>query len=135
MKQLLVLSGKGGTGKTTVASAFIRLANAMAYADCDVDAPNLHLIMEDVGVKRESDFYGMGKAVIDQTVCIQCGACKALCRFDSVIEENGFSIDPYACEGCGVCQAFVRLRPLPCKRGLMVNSCFIPEKRFFPRLN
>ncbi|MGD9474566.1 MAG: 4Fe-4S binding protein [Eubacteriaceae bacterium] len=106
MKQLLVLSGKGGTGKTTVASAFIRLANAMAYADCDVDAPNLHLIMEDVGVKRESDFYGMGKAVIDQTVCIQCGACKALCRFDSVIEENGFSIDPYACEGCGVCQAF-----------------------------
>ncbi|WKY47541.1 ATP-binding protein [Eubacteriaceae bacterium ES3] len=106
MKQLLVLSGKGGTGKTTVASAFIRLSKALAYADCDVDAPNLHLIMENEGQKKETDFYGMGKALIAQDICIKCGACKFLCRFDSVIEKDGFTIDPYACEGCGVCEAF-----------------------------
>ena len=66
MKQLLILSGKGGTGKTTIASAFIKLSNAKAYADCDVDAPNLHLVMNHLSKPKRTDFYGLPKAEVKQ---------------------------------------------------------------------
>ena len=103
MKQLLILSGKGGTGKTTVASAFIRLAEAKAYADCDVDAPNLHLITRWPTPPDESDYYGLPKAKIDPDVCIGCGRCQAHCRFGAINAEPDYEVDEYACEGCGVC--------------------------------
>ncbi len=105
MKQLLILSGKGGTGKTTIASAFIRLSDAKAYADCDVDAPNLHLIMAQNSMPEQSDYCGMPKAEIDVDKCVECGLCKANCRFDAISDENGFHVDSYACEGCAVCEA------------------------------
>lgn len=105
MKQLLILSGKGGTGKTTVASAFIKLLEAKAYADCDVDAPNLHLAVAQDTKPKESDFYGMDKAVINTDLCTNCGICKNNCRFDAIIvEDNQHKVDSYACEGCSVCQ-------------------------------
>jgi len=103
MKQLLILSGKGGTGKTTVASALIRLSGAKAYADCDVDAPNLHLIMEQQSFAENTDYYGMPKAVIDPDACRSCGICMSHCRFDAICFSGGYSVDQYACEGCGVC--------------------------------
>jgi Pyruvate/2-oxoacid:ferredoxin oxidoreductase delta subunit len=106
MKQLLILSGKGGTGKTTIASAFIKLSGAKIYADCDVDAPNLHLIMAQNIEPKRTDYFGMPKAEIDIDKCIECGLCKEKCRFDAISNENGFKVDPYACEGCGVCEAF-----------------------------
>jgi MinD superfamily P-loop ATPase len=105
LKQLLILSGKGGTGKTTVASAFIKLARAMAYADCDVDAPNLHLTLGRQGEPVVTDYFGMPKAVIDPAFCTACGQCLVHCRFGAVIQDGGMHIDPYACEGCGVCEA------------------------------
>lgn len=105
MKQLLILSGKGGTGKTTIASAFIRLSDAKAYADCDVDAPNLHLIMAQNAEPERTDYYGMPKAEIDADKCVEYGLCKVNCRFDAISDENGFKVDPFACEGCGVCEA------------------------------
>lgn len=105
MKQLLILSGKGGTGKTTVASAFIRLAKAGAYADCDVDAPNLHLVMNRSSEPRSSDYYGLPKAVIDPDLCIGCGRCLEHCRFGAIQAGDVFEVDKYACEGCGVCAA------------------------------
>lgn len=105
MKKLLILSGKGGTGKTTLASAFIKLANAKAYADCDVDAPNLHLIMDQSGEPIRTDFYGLPKAEINQDVCIQCGLCQQNCRFDAIQADEKYKVDDYACEGCGVCEA------------------------------
>ena len=105
MKQLLILSGKGGTGKTTIASAFIRLSGAKAYADCDVDAPNLHLILGQDSEPKRKDYFGMPKAEIDSDKCIACGLCKVNCRFYAVFEAEGFKIDPFACEGCGVCEA------------------------------
>lgn len=107
MKQLLILSGKGGTGKTTVAGAFIKLAEAKAYADCDVDAPNLHLIMRHKSDVKKTDYTGLPKAVIDPCLCRGCGLCMTNCRFDAIrySEENGYSVDFYACEGCGVCEA------------------------------
>ena len=107
MKQLLILSGKGGTGKTTVASAFIKLAKAKAYADCDVDAPNLHLIVNYKSDVKKTDYTGLPKAAIDPGHCKGCGICMANCRFDAIrySERNGYSVDLYACEGCSVCEA------------------------------
>ena len=105
MKQLLILSGKGGTGKTTIASAFIKLSGAKSYADCDIDAPNLHLIMAQNIEPKRTDYFGMPKAEIDIDKCIECGLCKENCRFDAISNENGFMVDPYACE-VAVCEAF-----------------------------
>ncbi len=105
MKQLLILSGKGGTGKTTIASAFIKLANAKSYADCDVDAPNLHLITEQSSQPRKTDYYGLPKAEINPELCIECDRCRQNCRFDSISVDKKYKVDPFACEGCGVCKA------------------------------
>jgi MinD superfamily P-loop ATPase len=104
VKKLLILSGKGGTGKTTTAAAFIRFSKAEAFADCDVDAPNLHLVTAMRTDPETSDYYGSQKAAIDQKLCIGCGACMEACRFEAV-EKRGlkYSINEYACEGCGVC--------------------------------
>lgn len=104
MKQLLILSGKGGTGKTTIASAFIKLANAKAYADCDVDAPNLHLISGWNSEPRKTDYYGLPKAEINTDLCIRCDQCRQNCRFDAIKAEPHYKVDHFACEGCGVCE-------------------------------
>jgi MinD superfamily P-loop ATPase len=101
MKQLLILSGKGGTGKTTIASAFIKLADARAYADCDVDAPNLHLITGWNAEPKKTDYYGLPKAEINSELCTRCDQCRENCRFDAIDEK--YKVDPFACEGCGVC--------------------------------
>jgi len=103
MKQLLILSGKGGTGKTTIASSFIELSNAKAYADCDVEAPNLHLLKHD-GEKLSKPYFGMKKALIDQDKCIQCGLCKDNCRFGAINYDGKYVIDEFGCEGCSVCE-------------------------------
>lgn len=105
MKRLLVLSGKGGTGKTTVSAAFIDFLQARAFADCDVDAPNLHLV---AGLKEEPErkaYFGSQKAVIDPAKCIACGNCFAHCRFGAIHrgEDGHCQVNQYACEGCGVC--------------------------------
>lgn len=105
MKQLLILSGKGGTGKTTIACAFIRLSGAKIYADCDVDAPNLHLIMGQSSEPERTDYYGLPKAEIDSEICILCGQCKETCGFDAVMNDPGYRVDAFSCEGCGVCAA------------------------------
>ena len=104
MKQLLILSGKGGTGKTTIASAFIRLSKAKAYADCDVDAPNLHLITEQSSAPRKADYYGLPKAEINTELCIECDLCIHSCRFGAISADKIYKVDPFACEGCGVCE-------------------------------
>ena len=107
MKKLLILSGKGGTGKTTVAAAFVSLAKARAFADCDVDAPNLHLVMHDLPVPAVKDYHGMGKAFVDEYKCISCGICISHCRFEAIgrSDNNAALVNPYACEGCGLCEA------------------------------
>ena len=106
MKQLLILSGKGGTGKTTIASAFITLSTPKAYGDCDVDAPNLHLVTDWNVEPKKSNYYGLDRAVIDDKLCCQCDLCRQNCRFDAIfIDSSGiYKVDPYACEGCSVCE-------------------------------
>lgn len=103
MKQLLILSGKGGTGKTTIASSLIKLSNTKAFADCDVDAPNLHLAMEQTLDPINTDFYGLDVARIDQDKCISCDLCRQNCRFDAINVDDGYLVDYFACEGCAVC--------------------------------
>lgn len=105
MKQLLILSGKGGTGKTTFAGAFIKLAEAKAYADCDVDAPNLHLTMGEMPEPTIKDYYGMDKACIDSELCNECDLCRIHCRFDAIKVKEHYEVDYFVCEGCALCEA------------------------------
>lgn len=118
MKQLLILSGKGGTGKTTIAGAFIKLAQAQGYADCDVDAPNLHLITDSFSAPTVEPYYGMDKAVIDQELCIACGICAEHCRFNAIDSLQGFHVIPYACEGCSVCQLVCPVNAIRLERAI-----------------
>ena len=103
MKQLVILSGKGGTGKTTVAASFIALAENRAFADCDVDAPNLHLIHAIGSKPLQEDFYGYRKAVMYKEYCTCCGICEKLCQFGAIRDGK---VNQYECEGCGVCEEF-----------------------------
>ncbi|MCP3941636.1 MAG: (4Fe-4S)-binding protein [Desulfobacteraceae bacterium] len=100
MKELIILSGKGGTGKTSITSAFASLAKNMVLCDADVDAADLHLILSP-DFKLSYDFKGGHEALINPEKCTQCGRCIELCRFDAV--KDSFEIDAIACEGCGVC--------------------------------
>lgn len=123
MKRLLILSGKGGTGKTTVSAALIRLSQAKAVADCDVDAPNLHLVMEQKAVPESFDFLGGEKASVDEEKCVGCGKCESLCRFGAIRLVSGkAAVSEYACEGCGVC-SYV------CPEGAVTLSADIAGKR------
>ena len=102
MKQLTILSGKGGTGKTTITASFAVLAKNAVLADCDVDAPDLHMLLHPEVIKTQ-EFKGSKIAVIDKTKCTNCGVCREKCRFDAITEA--IEVDPVACEGCGVCAA------------------------------
>jgi len=112
-RELVVISGKGGTGKTSVVASFAALADNAVVADCDVDAADLHLVLEPRIEKRET-FSGGSRARIKPGHCIACDICEELCRFDAIHYDgpgNGrvpktFQVDPIACEGCGVCAHF-----------------------------
>jgi MinD superfamily P-loop ATPase len=103
VKELVVISGKGGTGKTSLMAAFASLAENKVLCDADVDAADLHLLM-DPDIKERHDFQGGGIAIINPNKCTQCGLCQDLCRWDAVSEA--FEVDPIECEGCGVCVDF-----------------------------
>jgi MinD superfamily P-loop ATPase len=106
MKELVIISGKGGTGKTSVTGSFAALAQNAILADCDVDAADLHLLLKP-DIQETHDFFSGFEAVIRTDDCNGCGRCEELCRFDAVSYDGmHFSIDPFACEGCGVCVNF-----------------------------
>jgi len=113
MKELVIVSGKGGTGKTSLAASFAALAKRPVMADCDVDASNLHLVLAPA-IRQRNDFYSGHEAIIRPGDCIDCGVCLTACRFDAVFEADksihgaSYAVDPTACEGCGVC---IRLCP------------------------
>ncbi len=94
-----MLSGKGGTGKTTLVASFAALTQRIVVTDCDVDAPNLHLLMKPK-IMETQEFTGSRLATIDETKCTQCGKCEESCRFEAIKE---LAVDPVLCEGCGVC--------------------------------
>ena len=104
MKEIVVISGKGGTGKTSLTAAFAVLAGSdIVVADCDVDAADMHLLVEPDFAHQEAFFSGQ-LAVIDQSMCSACGECAAVCRFDAIPIINGqYIVDEISCEGCGYC--------------------------------
>ncbi len=104
LKQITVISGKGGTGKTTLVGSFAALAENKVIADCDVDAPDLHLLLHPEIIERE-EFKGLKVAVMDKTLCTECGTCEETCRFNAIAltEESGYAVNPARCEGCGAC--------------------------------
>lgn len=95
-----MISGKGGTGKTTLTASFAALARNNVIADCDVDAPDLHLLLHPQIVETQ-EFKGSKLACVDKAKCVRCGLCVVGCRFDALNED--FLVDPLLCEGCGVC--------------------------------
>jgi len=99
MKQICIISGKGGTGKTVFAASFAALAEKKVMADCDVDAADLYLLLQPV-IREKHEFYGGKVAIIDAAKCTQCGRCVEECRYSAI--EN-FQVISAACEGCGVC--------------------------------
>lgn len=106
MREILVISGKGGTGKTSLTAAFAHLAGSKIICDLDVDTPDLHLLLQPRH-EREVEFHAGNEARIEQAGCTSCGTCKEMCRFDAVRRENdAFVVDPIRCEGCKVCVTF-----------------------------
>ena len=99
MKELVVLSGKGGTGKTSIVGCFASLAKKKVLADCDVDAADLHLLLQPK-MQETNEFWSGQVAFIDEEKCTQCGLCQELCRFNAI---KDYKIAPVSCEGCGFC--------------------------------
>ena len=128
MKELVIISGKGGTGKTSLVAAFASLAENKVLCDADVDAADLHLIMAP-DIKERHDFQSGNTAIINQDMCTQCGLCQDLCRWDAISED--FVVDPIECEGCGVCYYFCPEEAID----FPVNTCgewYISDTRFGP---
>jgi MinD superfamily P-loop ATPase len=127
MREIVVLSGKGGTGKTTVLASFAVLAENPVLCDCDVDAPNLHLLLEPEP-REVHEFFGLQTAEIDESLCNECGVCEASCRFDAI---RDFRVDPLACEGCGLC---VRVCPLDAisMRDMLAGHWYVSQTQFGP---
>jgi MinD superfamily P-loop ATPase len=131
MKELVVISGKGGTGKTSIMAAFASLAKNKVLCDADVDAADLHLLT-DPEIKNRHDFQGGGIAVIDPDKCTQCGLCRELCRWEAISEA--FEVDSIECEGCGVCVDFCPEQAIE----FPLNTCgqwFISDTRFGPMVH
>ena len=106
MKQLTVVSGKGGTGKTTLSGSFAYLARDAVILDADVDASNLHLLFP-VQVETKMPYSGGKKAFVDEARCTGCGICQELCRFEAIALDGGVArVNPFSCEGCNACAVF-----------------------------
>jgi MinD superfamily P-loop ATPase len=134
-KELVVISGKGGTGKTSLVACFAALAGDIIISDCDVDAADLHLILEPT-IKERGSFSGGVTAEIDQDKCTQCGKCYEACRFDAIekVTEGGkemFIINKTTCEGCGVCHLVCRHNAIKI-RDAVNGEWYISETRFGP---
>jgi len=130
MKEVVILSGKGGTGKTSIVGSFAAIAQNKVMADCDVDAADLHLLLTP-SVKEENEFWSGQVAIIDEEKCTQCGLCQELCRFDAI---SDYRVNPISCEGCGFC-----LHVCPVE-AITMNECragdwFISNTKYGPLVN
>ncbi len=131
MKEIVIISGKGGTGKTTITAAFASLAKNKVMADCDVDAADLHLILNP-DIQHEEDFYSGKTAFIRENDCTDCGKCLEVCQFDAISPD--FVVDPIACEGCGVCVWFCPVNAIDFNDNLS-GRWFISNTRFGPMVH
>ena len=128
MKEIVIISGKGGTGKTSIIAAFASLAQNKVLCDADVDAADLHLIM-DPKIKERHDFESGHTAIINHDKCTQCNLCRDLCKWDAISED--FVVDSIECEGCGVCWYFCPEKAIDSP----INTCgewYLSDTRFGP---
>jgi len=128
MKEIVIISGKGGTGKTSIIAAFAALAENKVLCDADVDAADLHLIMHPK-INEQHDFESGRTAIINQDKCTECGLCRDLCRWNAISEE--FVVDSIECEGCGVCCYFCPEEAID----FPLNTCgewYLSDTRFGP---
>ena len=131
MKELVIISGKGGTGKTSLMGAFATLAKNKILCDADVDAADLHLIVEPT-IQSRHDFQSGRTALIDESRCTQCGQCRDLCQFEAI--DLDFQVSPVACEGCGVCVHFCPENAID----FPINTCgewYISDTRLGPMVH
>ena len=131
MKELVIISGKGGTGKTSLVAAFASLAKNKILCDADVDAADLHLLMEPQ-IRESHDFQGGNTAIINPELCTECGLCRDLCRWDAISED--FIVDSLECEGCGVCYYFCPEKAIE----FPLNTCgewYVSDTRFGPMVH
>ena len=136
MKEIVVISGKGGTGKTSIVAAFASLAKNAVFADCDVDAADLHLVLEPK-IKQTADFSGGKQASVITEKCIGCGKCRELCKFNAInfngpandIVGKTFTVDPISCEGCKVCVEFCPVNAIEFEDSIN-GQWFISDTRF-----
>ncbi len=134
MRELVIISGKGGTGKTSMTAAFAALAaqdQRCLLCDADVDAADMHLLMQPE-IRQRTDFMGGGKARINPDLCTQCGTCRSLCRFGSISED--FVVNPLKCEGCGVCVDFCPVAAVEFPAQLC-GEWYISDTRFGPMVH
>ncbi len=130
MKEVVVLSGKGGTGKTSIVGSFAALAKAVALVDCDVDAADLHLLLQPA-IREKHEFWSGQVASIDESRCTQCGLCQELCRFKAI---KDFKVDRTACEGCGFCSHICPSEAITMKENL-AGHWFISDTRYGPLIH
>jgi len=127
MKEVVVLSGKGGTGKTSVVASLAALAKSKVMVDCDVDAADLYLLLQPVTQERQ-EFWSGQVAFIDEERCTQCGLCQEVCRFEAI---EDFKVDPVSCEGCSFCYQVCPEEAINMRENLS-GHWFVSETRYGP---
>ena len=125
MKEIVVLSGKGGTGKTSIVGSFAALVKSKVLVDCDVDAAVLHLLLNPA-IKQSNEFWSGQTAVIDENKCIQCGLCQDLCRFHAI---KDYQVDAISCEGCGFCAHVCAVEAITMRDNLS-GHWFVSETKY-----
>lgn len=128
MKEVTVLSGKGGTGKTSVVASLASLAKSKVMVDCDVDAADLYLLLKPTSQQKQ-EFWSGEKAVIAEDKCNGCGLCREVCRFEAISDE--FKVDPVSCEGCRFCYNICPLDAITMQQSLS-GHWFTSETRYGP---
>jgi MinD superfamily P-loop ATPase len=131
MKELVILSGKGGTGKTSIVGSFAALSENAVFCDADVDAADLHLLLKPEVLERR-EFTGGGKAYIRNDDCTSCGTCISLCQWDAI--DESFRVDPLTCEGCGVCASLCPEKAIDFPPAVC-GEWYVSDTRFGPMVH
>ncbi|MBL7068320.1 MAG: ATP-binding protein [Candidatus Omnitrophica bacterium] len=131
MKQIVIISGKGGTGKTILTASFAALSKNAVFADCDVDAADLHLLLNP-NIRERHEFRSGKTARVDKELCQQCEECVRVCRFAAI--DTNIIVDPISCEGCGVCSYICPVGAIKMEENI-AGDLFISDTKYGPMVH